>query len=285
MAKGKDEEQKNLVQDEDKDIKAEKFFKFFKTTDDFTIRLYRIEERGKRVFVEKYEGRIPEFSEVRDEWGGGKYEYYAHDASSELLDTLVVNIADKPAGSGPAREEDVRRKLLDEMAAYKSLFGGGGDNAILLKLMEMQTQQNSEMTKLIQAVQQESLKAQIEQEKRISKMMETSQGRNSTIADIVEVMELLDRVKGDREGGGMLDKVLASPLTQAAVGYFTAPTPAPATTAPPAGRLSDRVPAEFLEKLTPHTRDRGIEVMAPHVGGKEKAAVIIDQLLKEKGAA
>jgi hypothetical protein len=151
------------------------------------------------------------------------------------------------------------------------------------------------MTEMISTVQENALKAQVEQEKRFAQLLQTQQAKKTELTEIMAVMDFVEKIRG---GGGsdetLLEKVLTSPVTQAAVNYLTTPAaapaagtiPAPAGSAPTQKRISDMVPKEFLSQVTAETKDAAIQAVLPHVGNDQaRASAIIEQILKEKGAA
>lgn len=285
-----------------RDRKWERFFNHFKDQNNFVITLYRDLERGAREALERYENRIPDFIEIRETFGAGKYTLYAHDFDWNFLNSATINIgeAGKRPGGAPAESLDAQKQQwLDELLKYKALFGGGsgGGNTehLILEMMKFQGQATQKMTEMISTVQENALKAQVEQEKRFAQLFQAQQGKKTELTEIMAVMDFVEKVRG---GGGsdetLLEKVLTSPVTQAAVSYLTAPAaapavgaiPAPSGSAPAQKRVSDMVPKDFLAQVTPETKDQAIQAVLPHVGNDQaRAAAIIEQILREKGAA
>jgi hypothetical protein len=95
----------------------------------------------------RFENRIPDFIEIRETFGAGKYTLYAHDFDWNFLNSATINIgeAGKRAGGAPAGEslEAQKQQWLDELLKYKTLFGGGsGGNTeqLILEMMKFQGQ-------------------------------------------------------------------------------------------------------------------------------------------------
>ena len=271
----------------DKDRKSERFFNFFKNEENFVISLYKVGERGKAGLIDKFENCVPDLLKIRDLWGGGTYKLYAHAFDGDLMDSTVVHVEEIPAGSsggGFDNEEMVLQKALK----YKELFGGSNNNNdIMLKVIEMQSQFSQSITNLISKVNEKSLEAQLQMERRFAEMIEKQNVSKSGFPDLIQAVEFINMIKGDPAETSLIDKIIGNPVFQNIASSFVAN--AQSANAPVPKQIEQistngEIPQEFINKLTLENKEKGIEnVMKAYKIDRDRAVVIVDGILKSKG--
>ena len=280
-----------------KEVKANKFFNFFKNEENFTIHLYHTPKngRGKQELIDKYENELPDMLEIRKTWGGGKFQLFAHDFNNKMIDSCTINVAELPEGvknnsdSNPPQKS--REDVINEIIQMKALFSGDDNSsAMMIKIMEIQSQSQQQMSLMIATMSEKSMQQQIESERRFSQMIEKMGSKNS-VSEMVEIVSVIDSIRGEGGGSSLLDKVVSNPVVQnIAAGLLAPPAGSPSppyqpisTTEKPAKKLSEYFPVEFINSLTIDKQQKAIEVIMEKAGKTEdEAKIIVDQLMREK---
>lgn len=282
-----DDVKEEVNEEEVKERKANKFFHYYKNAQDFTITIYRIKERGKRAFVDKFENSIPDLVDVKRNYGSGQYEFYAHDFSGKLKDTATIYIDENPIINTAVKNDEnlTEEKFIQKIALYKSILGenqGNNNSEVLLKIMETQQKIASELSKVISDNNERVMKAMIESERR---MIELTSNKRSDLSDIKAMIEFIDDLRPDNrpEEKSLLENVLTSPITQNILTGLMAPSSTPVSLPEAPKKLSSFFPTEFIAKLNRETRQKAIEAINQKINNLTESEKIIDELLKEKG--
>lgn len=263
--------------------------------DDYYVTLYKKKDRNKRVMVTRFNNELPDpFDDIQQKFGGGEYRLIVHALSKdtgkyEMIDSADLNIEGADITAQPAGQalSSNRQDVINEIKSIGEIFGNvsrpeKNDNEILIKLMEMQNKISENM-----------MKAQQESERRITDLMIASQAKKPALAELMEIAESINSLRGDSEPQSAVEKILSNPMAQNAISVFLGnmnknnnPPPPPAK---PVKQIKDYIqllPPEYVAEVTKENAE--IKVQELYENNKNVidlplATNIIVEILKSKG--
>lgn len=265
-----------------KERKADRFFELLPTDREIKISVYKKHPMKKNLQrCEDFwnSDRGLDYDEIRKKWGAGDYVFYAHERGEngkmEFVDSTAVSFAEEVAPSVDAKTNEPgafsKAAFLEELRVMRELFGsqGGGDNSIMLALMNMQAASSKDMLAMMD-------KQSREMRELIISMNAHKEEKQNTISQLKELLEIRDMIGGD--GGGeksFLDQIspIVSPLLPSLIagmgagGAAASPGPAlPAPAMPTQEQLIKtivaKIPENIKAQITLENRDEKINTYA-----------------------
>lgn len=277
-----------------KETKFDNMLSYLKDSpDEYVVSIYKLQERNKRVLVEKMDNELPDpITDLRDKFGGGNFRIMVHNNSGKLIDSADINVAEKEINNN-FNQQSSKQDVLNELKAMGELFGSikGNDsnNEVILKMMEMQQGMTNKLTEM-----------QLASEKRMIDMIEKYNSKKSDLNEFLQIAEAINNIRESGEPSSLPEKLLASPMIQNMAASFmnqqqNIPLPEQHKEKPPLKKITPQeIVNKFVAKLPPGFIDKVTKENAESISKElyEKnqnvidittSTMIIETILRNKG--